>query len=402
MKGTAIRRLQIVFTAALFCFGAARAGAQSIVLSATGAAGETGTLTATLTTGGASIAGTQNDIAFPASGPIADLDGSPDCTVNRAINKGGTSFAFLPAGCSGSACTGVRALVLALNNVNPIPDNSVLYTCNLSIAASASGTLTYANSNVVLSDPAGAKVTPATGVDATLNLPGGACPDPRPAPAGPGIWIPDQTLAGGATTATISVTLAAGGAEIAGTQNDLTFPSGGVIPTVDGSPDCAVNPDIKKGGTSFAFLPPGCSGSACTGMRALVLALNNVTAIPDGSVLYTCNVTLSGATTTWTPENVVLSDPSGAKVTATGNQDGILCVSSGEATATPTATEIPTEAPPTLTPTEVAPTETPTLAPPSIVEDEGGCQIGAAGHGSSGWLLLVPMVGLLALRRRGR
>src|SRR5262249_14007885 len=44
------------------------------------------------------------------------------------------------------------------------------------------------------------------------------------------------------------------------------------------------------------------------------------------------------------------------------------------------------------------------IVPPpatTTLEDEGGCQIGTASHGSS-WLLLIPMVGLLALRRRSR
>jgi MYXO-CTERM domain-containing protein len=41
-------------------------------------------------------------------------------------------------------------------------------------------------------------------------------------------------------------------------------------------------------------------------------------------------------------------------------------------------------------------------AAPSTIEDEGGCQIGAASHSSSGWLLLIPTVGLLVLRRRRR
>jgi hypothetical protein len=58
--------------------------------------------------------------------------------VNDAIEKGGTSFAFQPSGCTaGTDCTGVRALVLALDNVDPIPTGSVLYTCQVAIAGDA-------------------------------------------------------------------------------------------------------------------------------------------------------------------------------------------------------------------------------------------------------------------------
>src|SRR5262249_28717656 len=127
------------------------------------------TLTATLTTAGMMIAGTQNDITFPAGGPVKDAgDGTPDCTVNSAIKKGGTSFAFLPSGCSGTACTGLRALVLALNNTLPIPNGSVLYTCNLNVTATT-GTLTYIieGNNVGGSDSAGNSVD-VVGVNGSL------------------------------------------------------------------------------------------------------------------------------------------------------------------------------------------------------------------------------------------
>jgi hypothetical protein len=112
------------------------------------------------------VAGTQNDITFPAqANVIADNHGHPTCSVNPDINKGATSFAFQPPGCTpGTDCTAVRALVLALDNVMPIPDGSVLYTCEVAIAAdAANGTYPLTCSNAGASDPnGGALVTACT------------------------------------------------------------------------------------------------------------------------------------------------------------------------------------------------------------------------------------------------
>jgi hypothetical protein len=80
---------------------------------------------------GAAVAGVQNDIGISPE-LLAGADGSrPDCKVNPAINKSGTSFSFLPSG--------IRAIVIALDNTDPIPDGSVLYTCKFSIPDGAAG-----------------------------------------------------------------------------------------------------------------------------------------------------------------------------------------------------------------------------------------------------------------------
>jgi hypothetical protein len=75
---------------------------------------------------GAQVAGTQNDIAFGPGAPIsATAKGEPDCWVNPAIDKSGTTFAFFPFGCLprlSNDCNGIRALVLAL-------DSSTLSRC---------------------------------------------------------------------------------------------------------------------------------------------------------------------------------------------------------------------------------------------------------------------------------
>ncbi len=151
----------------------ANAGVASInVGSASGADGQQVTFAVSLSTGGASVAATQNDIAFDvANTPIAaTLSGSPDCTVNPSINKEYTVFAFEPPSCVGAACTSIRALVLSLMNVNPIPDGSMLYTCKVNIspgAPAASYPLTI--SNVGMSDPMGHEIS-ATGTDGAITV----------------------------------------------------------------------------------------------------------------------------------------------------------------------------------------------------------------------------------------
>src|SRR6185369_13465521 len=92
----------------------------------------------------------------------------------------------------------------------------------------------------------------------------------------------------------ISVTLGTGGIEIAGTQNDIMFTADARIAALpDGTPDCAVNPAIRKAGTTFSFTPPDCSGTACTGMRAIVLDFSNTNTIAQGAELYTCTIAIS-------------------------------------------------------------------------------------------------------------
>jgi hypothetical protein len=107
------------------------------------------------------VVGTQNDIAFDPTTPIAAAgDGTPDCTVNPAIHKDATGFLFLPPGCvAGVSCTGVRAFVLAIDNTTPILDGSVLYRCAVQVGTSvAPGVYPLRNSNALASGPLGQAV----------------------------------------------------------------------------------------------------------------------------------------------------------------------------------------------------------------------------------------------------
>ena len=148
-------------------------GRPKIVLgSATASPGQTATVTATLQTGGASIAGTQNDITFdPRAVTVArKANGKPDCRANGALGKEGTAFNFLPQKCAPGSCDTVRALVLSLSNVDAIPNGSVLYTCTVEVASgAASGAQALRLSRVGFSDPGG-KALSGTGVDGSVTV----------------------------------------------------------------------------------------------------------------------------------------------------------------------------------------------------------------------------------------
>src|SRR5262249_55329467 len=113
-------------------------------------------------TGGHLVAGVQMDLA-PELGLllVALADGQPACGVNPAINKAGTCFAFLPSGCRfGVNCREIRALVLALNNVTPIPDGAHLFTVALKIGDhTLPGTYRISVSNMGASSPEGSNIT---------------------------------------------------------------------------------------------------------------------------------------------------------------------------------------------------------------------------------------------------
>ncbi|MFN8642769.1 MAG: hypothetical protein U0802_14365 [Candidatus Binatia bacterium] len=134
--------------------------------------GLTATVTATLQSGGASIAGTQNDITFDprAVAIVRKPNGKPDCRANAAIGKDATAFTFLPQQCAPGTCTTVRALVLSLSSVSPIPDGSVLYTCTVEAGTDAApGAQALHLSRIGFSDPGGKEIG-GTGVDGTVTV----------------------------------------------------------------------------------------------------------------------------------------------------------------------------------------------------------------------------------------
>jgi hypothetical protein len=377
--------------------------ASIIVGNATGEPGATTSFDVSLETD-ASIAGVQVDIAYdPAAAIAAREDGKPDCSVNAEIGKDDTTFGFLPSGCTpGTDCTAVRAIVLSLDNLDPIPSGSRLFTCTVAIAADATGAypLTCSNAGAgntdgdrVGADCTSGEVTVAVPTDATIVI--------------------DDVVGTAGQSATMTVRLITA-VDVAGTQNDTIFPAGvGVIADNRGRPTCSVNPEIDKGGTSFAFLPNGCTpGTDCTGVRSLVLALDNVSPIPSGSVLYTCEVSIASSVADGTYplgcENAGASDPDGNAVATACDAGNVIVGVQPTVTSTPRPSNTPTETP-TATP-EGVPTATNTpAAPPTATatrtrgpkkDEDDGCQVVAPATGGEAWLLLLPVAALLWRRRR--
>jgi len=99
----------------------------------------------------------------------------PACTPNPAINKNATAFTFLPPGCvpppfpTPSSCTSIDAEV-SLDNTQPIPSGSVLYTCTVVIADNAAaGTYPLMCTNAEAADPEGTPV-PAACEDGSVTV----------------------------------------------------------------------------------------------------------------------------------------------------------------------------------------------------------------------------------------
>ena len=109
------------------------------VAGTSGRPGQTAALTAMLRTADAEIAGLQVDVSFDAENtPIARTRrGTPDCAVDPTIGKQSTVFGFIPPGCDGQWCTSVRAIILSLDNFDPIADGSTLFRCTVGIPGNA-------------------------------------------------------------------------------------------------------------------------------------------------------------------------------------------------------------------------------------------------------------------------
>jgi hypothetical protein len=169
-------------------------------------------------------------------------------------------------------------------------------------------------------------------------------------------------------------------------------------------------------------------GTTCTGIRALVLALDNVCPIcaresttecpdlpPCPVTLYTCSVAIAGDATGGEEyplvcSNAGASDPAGGAVDAACDNGTISVSGGGTPTNTPAVT--PTITPtnttkPAGTPTNTVKVGTPTKTtgsgtPVVITTDDDACAIVAPASTNNGWLVLLPAAALLWLRRRSR
>jgi MYXO-CTERM domain-containing protein len=410
-------------------------------------------ITVTMDTGGAGVAGVQNDIVFDPA--LVNLTKSSDCVINAAIgpNQPGCdddpqtapcktlqrNLAACPAaaGCpeGSDGMMRFRAIILSTANVNTIPDG-VLYTCTFKVTGGGGQTATLRNLNFGSSDGAG-NALDTTGSDGQIEIPGGGEPTVTPTPepteepcASPAAGEVVVQVGSGSgdpnTTVQIDVSMATSGVNIAGVQNDIIFDP--ALVNLAKSSDCVINAAIgpnqpgcdddpqtapcKTLQRNLAACPAaaGCpeGSDGMMRFRAILLSTANVNTIPDG-VLYTCTFKVTGGTGTAVLENLNFgsSDPDGNAVTTNGcNGKVVIGGAPPPETATPTETPTEEEEEPTVTP--VPPTNTPvpvataTATVSAEEEDDDGCQIATSGQSGAGWLLLVPLAGLLWFRRRSR
>jgi hypothetical protein len=141
-------------------------GADGICLSvgfAEGQAGERVTIAVALATGGASVAGTQNDLVLPPELSVIS------CTAHPSSGK--EIYAAMDA-------PSTRVLVLALDNTDPITDGAILYTCDVDIAADAlAGRHLIRCVNAGASDPSGKALLIAC-EDGVVTVDGASEPEP--------------------------------------------------------------------------------------------------------------------------------------------------------------------------------------------------------------------------------
>jgi len=371
----------------------------------------------------------------------------PCKTLSRnLVNCGTTPTA---PGCDGQAANisrfrGIIAATAVPNN-NAIPDGAVLYTCSFDVVNEAGFPTTLSNVNVVASDPFGVRLD-STGTGATI---GGGGTDPTPTPT-PEVIDGVRVNVGNAIVATdntarVDVVLL--GDDVGGMQNDILFDSS--IVNLTGVARCTINPAIGTGLENCDEDPanitepcktlsrnlvncgttptaPGCDGQGAniSRFRGIIAAtaVPNNNSIPSGTVLYSCNFDVINAgalPTTLTNTNIVASDPFGVRLDASGS-NGSIAAEGTPPTPTPTVdqpTNTPTVVPPSNTPTVVPATSTPTntivVAPATATatatqvscstcdDDDDGCHISTSGSSNRrGWLLLIPALGMLVLRRR--
>jgi hypothetical protein len=137
---------------------------------------------------------------------------------------------------------------------------------------------------------------------------------------GVGIRVGHAVAAAG-DAATISVRLSSGAVAVIGTQNDLLFaPHLTIASRSNGKPDCSVSPAIDKPDSTFNFLPVGCTpGVDCTRVRSLILSLDNTSAIPNLSVLYSCRIAIAPDASGTLPiecADALASPPAGGDIAA--------------------------------------------------------------------------------------
>lgn len=116
--------------------------------------GETADVCVVLTTGGAPVAGTQNDLTW--DGSCSTLSSAGDCRVNPAIGK------ELTGALPGAVDFTYRAVILSFTDVTTIPEGP-LYCCSITVEARPGTCCPVAITNALASDPTGSSALAVSG-----------------------------------------------------------------------------------------------------------------------------------------------------------------------------------------------------------------------------------------------
>jgi hypothetical protein len=247
------RRSELPMLGMLFIAGGFFAGAavaQPVIHVGEGSGGPSGTATfsVTLSTGGAHVAATENDIAFDSITPVAvRTSAGGNCTVTTT-----------------QACsTNADCPILA-----PPFNHEACVGSPLKCVTSGGSCTTSADCPMV-HEPCVNQSGPACNVNPALAK---ACSNDA------------------SKTCTQDSDCAPG--TCVGKSGFFTF-----LPHVcsnEATKTCTADSDCTSPGKCTGACTPGTN---CTGIRAIILAVDNLNAIPDGSTLYSCNVAIaSGAT----------------------------------------------------------------------------------------------------------
>jgi MYXO-CTERM domain-containing protein len=201
-------------------------------------------------------------------------------------------------------------------------------------------------------------------------------------------------------SAEVCVSLESRGKTIAGTQNDLTWDE--ACATLQTEGDCTVAPDIGKDLHGRLL-------GRVVGYRGLVLSLDDVDPIPDGT-LYCCRFrveAMAHSCCAVSLENVGLSDDLGNQVGVAAGPPAQLCVGPFDGTPFASFTPTPTSSPIlTSVPFTPCPPDFCVRGPnaedggsSSVSADSGGCHV-TTGSRSGGMPVLLLVLALLLLRRR--
>ena len=214
--------------------------------------------------------------------------------MNPDINKGGTSFAFQPSGCTAALpARASAALVLALDNVVPIPDGSVLYTCQVAIAQRRRRRALRADRTATPAPaiPTGNALDHHRRQRQRSIVDGGA---PTPGARRSSIGSADRRYGRRVTRRRLPRR-----PTLRSPAPRTTSPSrrrSPIAAKANGKPDCAVNAGHQQGRHVVRLPALGLHGRAPTAPASRCAGRwrsTNVAPIPTGSVLYTCQVQIA-------------------------------------------------------------------------------------------------------------